>query len=200
MNRDSREGSLLRAVGIWGLAANIVNLTVGGGIFRLPAAAATALGAAAPVAYLVCALLMGLIVLCFAEAGSRVSLTGGLYAYIEVAFGPLAGFMTGVLLWAAMTAATAAIASFFADALSALVPAFGVEPTRSIMLVCLLAGFAGLNIAGARARADSTSPSRSPSSCRCSFSSRLAPAWCTAPTSRGRRHQLPPTWRVRPRC
>jgi basic amino acid/polyamine antiporter, APA family len=150
MNRDSREGSLLRAVGIWGLAANIVNLTVGGGIFRLPAAAATALGAAAPVAYLVCALLMGLIVLCFAEAGSRVSLTGGLYAYIEVAFGPLAGFMTGVLLWAAMTAATAAIASFFADALSALVPAFGVEPTRSIMLVCLLAGFAGLNIAGAR--------------------------------------------------
>jgi basic amino acid/polyamine antiporter, APA family len=150
MIRDSREGSLLRAVGVWGLAANIVNLTVGGGIFRLPAAAASALGAAAPAAYLICALLMGLIVLCFAEAGSRVSLTGGLYAYVEVAFGPLAGFTTGVLLWAAMTAATAAIASFFADALAALVPVFGVEPARSIMLVCMLAAFAGLNIAGAR--------------------------------------------------
>ena len=150
MNRDSREGSLLRAVGIWGLAANIVNLTVGGGIFRLPGSAAAALGAASPLAYVVCALLMGLIVMCVAEAGSRVSLTGGLYAYVEVALGPLAGFTTGVLLWAAMTAATAAIASFFADALAALVPVFGSEPTRSIMLVCLLAAFAGLNIAGAR--------------------------------------------------
>ena len=38
---------------------------------------------------------MGLIVLCFAEAGSRVSLTGGLYAYVEVAFGPLVGFLVG---------------------------------------------------------------------------------------------------------
>ena len=150
MNRDSRDGSLVRAVGVWGLAANIVNLTVGGGIFRLPAAAAAALGAAAPVAYLVCALLMGLIVLCFAEAGSRVSLTGGLYAYTEVALGPLAGFTTGVLLWAAMTAATAAIASFFADALAALLPVFGTQPARSIMLVCMLAAFAGLNIVGAR--------------------------------------------------
>ena len=150
MNRESREGSLLRAVGVWGLAANIVNLTVGGGIFRLPASAAAALGSAAPAAYVVCALLMGLIVLCLAEAGSRVSLTGGLYAYVEVALGPLAGFTTGVLLWTAMTTATAAIASFFADALAALLPVFGAEPARSTMLVCLLAAFAGLNIAGAR--------------------------------------------------
>jgi amino acid transporter len=148
MNRNARDSSLLRALGTWGLAANIVNLTVGGGIFRLPASAASALGAAAPVAYVVCALLMGLIVLCFAEAGSRVSLTGGLYAYVEVAFGPLAGFVTGAMLWAAMTAATAAIASFFADAAAALVPAVGTEPARTVMLVCLLAAFAGLNIAG----------------------------------------------------
>src|SRR5688572_26061107 len=107
---DSR---LLRAVGMWALAASIVNVTIGGGIFRLPAGVYATLGQASPLAYIICAVLMGLIVVCFAEAGSRVSLTGGLYAYVETAFGPLIGFVTGVLLWAGMTSALSAVAVFF---------------------------------------------------------------------------------------
>ncbi|HEV8496332.1 MAG TPA: amino acid permease [Gemmatimonadaceae bacterium] len=150
MIRERSEQSLVRALGTWGLAANIVNVTVGGGIFRLPAAASAALGAAAPVAYLVCAVAMGLIVLCFAEAGSRVSLTGGLYAYVEVAFGPLVGFLTGAMLWAGITAATAAVSSFFADALSALIPALAVGQARAASLVIVLVTLAALNIAGVR--------------------------------------------------
>jgi amino acid transporter len=132
------------------LAASIINITVGGGIFRLPAAAAGALGAAAPIAYVVCAIAMGLIVLCFAEAGSRVSLTGGLYAYVEVAFGPLVGFLAGVMLWAGITAATAAVTSFFADALGALVPSVATGSARSATLVAILVALALLNIAGVR--------------------------------------------------
>ncbi|MFL5249224.1 MAG: hypothetical protein ACJ79V_15505, partial [Myxococcales bacterium] len=85
------ESALVRAVGTVGLAAGIVNVTIGGGIFRLPSGVAALVGAAAPLAYLVCAAAMALVVLCFAEAASRVSLTGGAYAYVEVAFGPLAG-------------------------------------------------------------------------------------------------------------
>ena len=150
MIRDTSERSLVRALGTWGLAASILNITVGGGIFRLPAAAAGALGAAAPIAYVVCAVAMGLIVLCFAEAGSRVSLTGGLYAYVEVAFGPLIGFLCGVMLWAGITAATAAVTSFFADALGALVPLLASEPARTVSIVAVLAALAALNIAGVR--------------------------------------------------
>src|SRR6185436_6407608 len=52
-------------------------------------------GWSAPTAYITCAVLMGLIVSCFASAGSRVSLTGGLYAYVGVAFGPFIGFLAG---------------------------------------------------------------------------------------------------------
>ena len=150
MIRDTSERSLIRALGTWGLAASILNITVGGGIFRLPAAAAGALGAAAPIAYIVCAVAMGLIVLCFAEAGSRVSLTGGLYAYVEVAFGPLIGFLCGVMLWAGITAATAAVTSFFADALGALVPPLASEPARTASIVVILGALAALNIAGVR--------------------------------------------------
>src|SRR5919201_4919148 len=113
------EGALVRALGVRALAANTINVIIGGGIFVLPALAAAGMGSRAPVAYLVGALAMGLVVLCFAEAGSRVSLTGGPYAYVEVAFGPFAGFLTGVLLWSVTSFAGAAVASAFAGALAA---------------------------------------------------------------------------------
>src|SRR5918993_105350 len=106
--------SLIRAIGTFGLAAAIVNITIGGGIFRLPANVAGSLGAAAPVAYLVCAIAMGLIVLCIADAGRRVSLTGGPYAYVGTAFGSYAGFISGLLLWMLSTFACAAVATVFA--------------------------------------------------------------------------------------
>ncbi|MGH7619677.1 MAG: APC family permease [Gemmatimonadaceae bacterium] len=147
---SASDRSLVRALGVWGLAASIVNLIVGGGIFRLLSAAASTLGAAAPLAYVVCAVAMGLIVLCFAEAGSRVFTTGGLYAYVEVAYGPFVGFLVGVMLWAGITAATAAVASFFGDALGALVPAIAAGAPRAITLAVILAGFAALNVAGVR--------------------------------------------------
>ena len=140
----------MRAVGVWGLAANIVNLTIGGGIFRLPAAAASSLGPAAPVAYLACAAAMLLIVSCFAEAGSRVSLTGGPYVYAGVAFGPFIGFLCGALLMAGVAVATAAVASFFADSVVALFPAIGGGAGRAALIVVVLATLALINIAGLR--------------------------------------------------
>src|SRR5580765_1793474 len=142
------ERSLLRAIGTWALAAGVINVTVGGGIFRLPADVAGALGAAAPLAYVVCAVAMGLVVLCFAEAGSRVALTGGPYAYVEVAFGPFVGFLSGVLLWAGLTAALAAVTSFFADSLAALFPPLGSTPARVAMMLIVLAALTALNVRG----------------------------------------------------
>jgi basic amino acid/polyamine antiporter, APA family len=144
------EARLVRALGVWGLAAGIVNVTVGGGIFRLPSAAASALGGAAPIAYLVCAAAMALIVLCFAEAGSRVDLTGGPYAYVEVAFGPFVGFLAGVMLWVVGTLALSAVATLFADSVGALVPALAGGAARAALLVTVLALFAGINVAGVR--------------------------------------------------
>src|SRR5437762_11358854 len=88
---------LVRGIGIPALTANIISSTIGAGIFVLPASMARGLGLAAPLAFVCCALAMVLFVTCFAIAGSRVSLTGGLYAYVEVAFGRYVGFLAGVL-------------------------------------------------------------------------------------------------------
>ena len=110
---------LQRIVGVRALALMIVSVTVGAGIFGMPALAARDLGAAAILAYIVCAIIMGLVALCFAEAGSRVSGTGGLYAYATASFGPLAGGMVGMLLFTANGAfANAAVAALFANTMA----------------------------------------------------------------------------------
>jgi amino acid transporter len=140
---------LQRVIGMRGLAAAIFNITVGAGIFVLPAHAAGQLGAAAPLAYVVCAVATGLVALCFAEAGSRVPQSGGPYAYVEVALGPFAGYLCGVLLWLGITLAMAAVAMVFRDALSQLVPALAGTVPRIVVPVALIATLALVNIRGA---------------------------------------------------
>ena len=109
---------------------------------------ALTLGATAPVAYLLCAIAMGLIVLCMAEAGSRVSMTGGPYAYVEVAFGPFVGFLAGFLLWMLLTFAMAAVATVLVASLGALVPALATRGASATVLVAIYAVFATINILG----------------------------------------------------
>lgn len=145
---SSQKESLVRAIGTFGLAAGIINVTIGGGIFRLPANVAGSLGAAAPIAYLVCAAAMGLIVLCIAYAGSRVSVTGGPYAYVGAAFGPYVGFISGVLLWMLGTFATAAVSTVFSASVGQLVPALA-SPVLSIgVLVAAYAFWSIVNLRG----------------------------------------------------
>lgn len=140
-----RGPSLVRAVGVWALAASIFNVTVGGGIFRLPASAAAAAGAAAPLVYLICAAVMGFVVLCFAEAGSRITLTGGPYAYVEAVFGRYVGFLAGVLLWMLGTTAVAGVSSAFAEGVGALV---GIEGIRVPVIVTMFVLLAFINLRG----------------------------------------------------
>jgi basic amino acid/polyamine antiporter, APA family len=142
------DDGLVRVIGVRRLAASVINLTIGAGIFVLPATAAAGLGAAAPLAYIVCAVLMTLIVTCFASAGSRVSLTGGIYAYVEVAFGPFVGFLAGILYWLMATFAVASVSSAFAGSIGALTAFAAGAAGRSLVLVALFGLLAAINIRG----------------------------------------------------
>jgi amino acid transporter len=147
--RPSTRGEpLLRVIGTFGLAAAIVNITIGAGIFRLPANVAGSLGAAAPIAYIVCAVAMGLIVFCIADAGKRVPLTGGPYAYIGTAFGPFVGFMAGVLLWMLGSFATAAVATVFASSLALLMPGLAGRTRETAVLVAVFTCWSLVNLRG----------------------------------------------------
>ena len=90
--KNNPNGGLKRELGVWDVATNVVNISIASGIFLLPALIAGILGNASIVAYLVCGLMVLLIALCYAEVGSRITTSGGSYAYIEKAFGPYFGF------------------------------------------------------------------------------------------------------------
>jgi len=145
---NSQRESLTRAIGTVGLAAGIINIMIGGGIFRAPALVAGPLGAAAPVAYLICALAMALIVTCIAAAGRRVTLTGGPYAYVGTTLGAYAGFISGVLLWMIGVFATAAVSSVMAASIGELVPALSGTLMNALVLVAAFGFWSLVNLRG----------------------------------------------------
>lgn len=144
------DAQLVRGIGLAGLTANIVNATIGAGIFALPAVVALHLGAASPVAYVVCALAMCLFVTCFAMAGSRVSLTGGLYAYVEAAFGSYVGFLAGVLYFLTAILAISGVVGLVATSVGELIPIFHSQLGRAAIILFVLLFLVSINIRGVR--------------------------------------------------
>lgn len=147
MNPVSKKENLKREIGVRSLALAIVNITAGSGIFVIPAIIAQDLGAAAILAYLVCGLLIFLIGLCFAELGSKTSVSGGVYNYIETAFGPYAGFLANNIYWlGGCIVSDAAIANALVDTLKYVFPFLDTELNRIIFLVLIFGGITFINI------------------------------------------------------
>lgn len=149
---ENPEQRLERAIGPGALAANTINLTIGAGIFALPAVVAATLGPAAVIAYLVCGGLIMLVLLCYVELGTRITRSGGTVAYIEEAFGPLAGFLAWALYAIGFNAAAvAAIVHVMLDALATVFPPLaGTGPVRAVAIVLFFGGLAAVNIRGVR--------------------------------------------------
>ncbi len=141
---------LVRGIGIPALTANIVSSTIGAGIFVIPATVARGLGPAAPLAFVCCAVAMVLFVTCFAIAGSRVSLTGGLYAYVEVAFGRYVGFLAGMLYFLTALGAVAGVVNVLANSVALVVPFLGSPVMRIIVMVAVYGSLVLINIRGVR--------------------------------------------------
>jgi APA family basic amino acid/polyamine antiporter len=143
--RGDDEG-LVRGIGRLGLTAGVVNVVVGGGIFVLPAAVARELGSAGVLAYLVCGVAMVLVTVSFAIAGSRVSRTGGAYAYVESAFGSFAGYLAGVLAWLSGALASAGLVAALAEIASASHPRLQTSTGQMALVAMIYAGPVALNL------------------------------------------------------
>src|SRR5882757_5286551 len=141
---------LVRGIGIPALIANIVSSTIGAGIFVIPATVAAGLGPAAPLAFICCAIAMVLFVTCFAIAGSRVSLTGGLYAYVEVAFGKYVGFLAGILYFLTALGAVAGVVNVLANSIALVIPFLGGPLMRIVVMLTVYGVLVLINIRGVR--------------------------------------------------
>ncbi|MBX6326478.1 MAG: amino acid permease, partial [Chthoniobacterales bacterium] len=137
---------LVRGIGVAALTANIISSTIGAGIFVLPALVAANLGAASPLAFVICAFAMLLFVTCFAIAGSRVSLTGGLYAYVEVAFGRYVGFLSGLLYALTALGAVAGVVNILVDSIVLGLPFLHGAAPRIILMLLVYGLLAIINV------------------------------------------------------
>jgi amino acid transporter len=150
MRNDENEG-LKRGIGVVGLASSAVNSIVGGGIFVLPALVAGMMGSTAIIAYLICGLVSILITLCFAEIGSKVTVSGGAYAYVEAAFGKFPGYLTNNLFWFGFgVLSDAAIAAAMADMLAIPFPILKLSYFRVLFFLVIYGGFAMVNVRGVK--------------------------------------------------
>jgi amino acid transporter len=148
-DRRTDEG-MVRGIGRASLVALFINSVVGAGIFGLPGQVHALLGPYALLAYLACAGLVLLIVMCFAEVGGRFERTGGPYRYAHVTFGPVVGFQVGWLVWLTRVSAFAALCNLLLSYLGYFWPAATSPGWRIVLVGGVVAVIAALNIRGVR--------------------------------------------------
>jgi amino acid transporter len=146
---ETDEG-LRREIRKWDLVALLVNVTVGAGIFRLPSDVQRTVGNYSLAAFVVCAMIVGLIVLCFAEVGSRFSGTGGPYLYARETFGAPLGFMVGWLMWLTRLAGFATLVHVFVAYLGYFWPPAESGLPRVAIITGLVVFLTVINIIGVR--------------------------------------------------
>lgn len=147
---------LARELRRWDLVALVLNTIVGAGIFGLPSRVQAQVGTYSVLAWLLCAVPIVLIVLCFAEVGSRFKDTGGPYLYARAAFGSLIGFEVGWLMWLARVTAFAALGNLFVGYLGYFMPALSVGLGRASVIVAVVCSLTFANIVGVRSTATVT--------------------------------------------
>jgi amino acid transporter len=139
-----------RSLGLFDVTCIGLNAIVGSGIFLLPDDLYREMGGLSPLAFLLCAVGLLPIALCYAEAAGRVDRTGGPYLYASEAFGANAGFAVGWMCFANSVFSFAAVSAAAAAYFGRLVPAMTDPFTLKAVAVAVIVTFAAINYRGAK--------------------------------------------------
>lgn len=148
--QNKPEPDLVRGIRRWDLVAIAINGIIGAGIFGLPSKVYSLIGTYSLIAFVVCALVVALIILCFAEVGSRFDETGGPYLYAREAFQPAVAFEIGWLIWLARVTAFAANCNLLINYLSYFWLPATTPLWRASIIVIVVAVLAVINLLGIR--------------------------------------------------
>lgn len=150
---DSTAERLPRTLGLWSAVAILVGITIGSGIFRVPARIAESLGD--PSAFLLVWVVGGVITLtgalAIAELAAMFPRSGGILPYLHEAWGPFPAFLAG---WAELTviraSAAGGIATIFAEYLGRFVELSPMETryvAAGLIIAVALLNWVGVNAA-----------------------------------------------------
>ena len=151
------EAGLIRGIGKWDLAPLAINGIIGAGIFGLPSDAFRLTRTYSVLAFITCAAIVTLVILCFAEVSSRFGETGGPYLYARKAFGSAAGFEVGWMLWLARLTAFAANCNLLVAYVTYFVPGAAGRWPRVLIICAVLVALTTINCIGVRDAARTTS-------------------------------------------
>jgi APA family basic amino acid/polyamine antiporter len=141
---------LVRGIRRWDLVAITINGIIGAGIFGLPSRVYSLIGTYSLIAFVACGLVVALIILCFAEVGSRFETTGGPYLYAREAFGPAVGFEIGWLMWLARLTAFAANCNLMVNYLAYFWPPATSSFWKPTIIVAVVVTLTFINLLGVR--------------------------------------------------
>lgn len=149
-----QQAALRRSIGLWGLAAMVLNGLVGAGIFAMPGAVAHVVGGWAPVVVAAVGIGMLPIVLVFARLSTLFHATGGPLLYVSEAYGREAAFQVGWMQNLSVVASSAANANLLADYLARAASEGAVGPViHTVLVVSALLLALAVNLADAEGSA-----------------------------------------------
>lgn len=147
---NDKGAQLRRDIGFFGAAFLVLNAMIGAGIFALPGKVAVNAGLLSPWLFLAVGVVFLAVVLTFAELASYFRDSGGPVLYASYAFGPIAGFGTGWVLFLSRMTAFAANANVMAIYLGSLYPWFGEGIGRTTVISIVTLALTYANILGVK--------------------------------------------------
>jgi len=148
--QDKPDADLVRGIRRWDLVAIAINGIIGAGIFGLPSRVYSLIGTYSLIAFVACALVVALIILCFAEVSSRFEETGGPYLYAREAYQPAVAFEIGWLIWLARVTAFAANCNLLINYLSHFWLSASSPFWRATVIIFVVSVLALINLLGIR--------------------------------------------------
>ncbi len=144
------EEKLVRGISRWDLTAIAINTTIGAGIFGLPSKVTALIGSYSLIAFIACAVIVGFMVLCFAEVASRFKSTGGMYLYAHEAFGSIVGFEVGWLYWIVRVTTFAANCNLLLAYLGFFYPSANYGSLRILLIALVVLIITAVNFIGVK--------------------------------------------------
>ena len=145
MATTSQAAGLRKDISLFGVFAIALGTTISSGLFLLPGMAFAQAGPAIIVSYLLAGLVVLPPLLCKSELATAMPRAGGVYFYIDRAFGPLAGTIAGLGTWISLTLKT----SFALVGSGYYIGLFIPDPPVLLIAVVLALLFGGINLLGA---------------------------------------------------
>jgi len=144
----------VRAIGRWSMIGLIVGNIIGSGIFGVTGELTRLLGRPSPLAMVLAALGMGVIMASIAEVASQFSEAGGAYLYVTTCFGRFAGVLVGWFWLLSLIGAVAACANLFVAYFAQFAPTVGHGSARILAITLVIAVPAIANYIGVRSGAN----------------------------------------------